>query len=53
VVGVIYNNLLQQAAMLSFNDTFFTLSLMMILILPLVLFMKKAEEGRPQATGVH
>ncbi len=43
VVGVIYNNLLQQAAMLSFNDCFYVLSIMLAFILPLVLLMKKGK----------
>jgi DHA2 family multidrug resistance protein len=52
-LGVIYKQLLQQASMLSFNDVFFSLALMMTLILPLVLFMKKPGQGGTQATGVH
>jgi DHA2 family multidrug resistance protein len=51
-LGLIYNQLLQQASMLAFNDTFYILSVMMILILPFVLLMKKAKETRPP-TGVH
>jgi DHA2 family multidrug resistance protein len=51
-LGLIYNQLLQQASMLAFNDTFYTLSVMMILILPFVLLMKKAKETRPPM-GVH
>jgi DHA2 family multidrug resistance protein len=43
VVGVIYNNLLQQAAMLSFNDCFFIVSIMMAVVLPFVLLMKKGK----------
>jgi DHA2 family multidrug resistance protein len=53
VVGVIYNNLLQQAAMLSFNDCFFLVSIMMLLLLPFVLLMKKSGKGRVQVTGIH
>jgi DHA2 family multidrug resistance protein len=53
IVGIIYNNLLQQAAMLSFNDCFFILSLMMVFVLPFVLLMKKPEEGGPHGNGVH
>jgi hypothetical protein len=53
VVGLIYNNLLQQAAVLSFNDCFFVVSIMMTLILPFVLLMKRPKEGRPQVIGVH
>jgi DHA2 family multidrug resistance protein len=53
VVGVIYNNLLQQAAMLSFNDCFFVVSIMMALVLPFVLLMKRPREGTRQVIGVH
>jgi DHA2 family multidrug resistance protein len=53
IVGIVYNNLVRQAAMLSFNDCFFVVSLMMIFVLPFVLLMKKAEEGRPPVIGIH
>jgi DHA2 family multidrug resistance protein len=39
----IYGQLLRQASMLSFNQAFYLLSIFMILILPLVFFMKKAK----------
>jgi DHA2 family multidrug resistance protein len=52
VVGVIYNNLLQQAAMLSFNDCFFLVSMMMMLLFPFVLLMRKPEEGRQRVEGL-
>jgi DHA2 family multidrug resistance protein len=51
-LGVIYNELLRQASMLSFNDVFHILSIMMMLILPLVLLMKKGKEGTSGA-GIH
>jgi DHA2 family multidrug resistance protein len=41
--GVIYNELIRQASMLSFNDVFALLSLAIILVLPLILLMKKSE----------
>jgi len=50
--GLIYYRLLKEASMISFNDTFFTLSVMMILVLPLVLIMKRAKAGGP-APGMH
>jgi len=53
IVGVVYNQILQQAAMLSFNDCFFVLSVMMILVIPLVLIMRKPNEGGPRVTGIH
>jgi MFS transporter, DHA2 family, multidrug resistance protein len=52
VVGAIYNTLLQQAAMLSFNDCFFLLSVMMILVLPFVLLMQRGE-GAGVPLGIH
>jgi DHA2 family multidrug resistance protein len=42
-LGFIYDQLLRQASMLSFNDAFYLLSIIMMLILPLVLLMKKGE----------
>jgi DHA2 family multidrug resistance protein len=51
-LGLVYNQLLQQASMLAFNDSFYILSVMMILVLPFVLFMKKAKETTPPM-GVH
>ena len=53
VVGLIYNNLLRQAAMLSFNDCFFIISIMMTLVLPFVLLMRKTKEGRSSVMGAH
>ena len=44
-LGFIYGELIKQASMLSFNDVFHLLSIMMMLILPLVLLMKKGKEG--------
>jgi DHA2 family multidrug resistance protein len=50
-LGVIYRGLVRQASMMSFNDAFYLLSLFMILILPLVFFMRQARvEGAP---GMH
>ncbi len=47
--ALIFTELLRQANMLGFNDAFFMLSVMMLLILPLVLIMKtrKGGEGAP------
>jgi DHA2 family multidrug resistance protein len=47
-LGLIYGEVIKQASMLSFNDAFFLLSTMMMLILPLVLLMKK---GKAESTG--
>jgi len=43
--GAIYNELLRQAYMLSFNDVFYTLAIMMICMLPLILFMRHVDHG--------
>jgi DHA2 family multidrug resistance protein len=49
---LIYNQLIREASMLSFNDAFYLLSIMMMLILPLVLLMKKGEAHGP-GPGMH
>lgn len=46
-IGTIYGQLIKQASMFSFNDAFYLLSTMMMLILPLVLLMKKGEAHGP------
>ena len=43
--GVIYNELLRQAYMLSFNDVFYILAIMMICMLPLILLMRYVDHG--------
>ena len=52
-LGVIYNQLLRQAAMLSFNDVFFVLSLLLVLTLPFVLLLRRPEKGGPQTARMH
>ncbi len=42
---LIFSELLRQANMLGFNDAFFMLSVMMLLVLPLVLLMRKGKVG--------
>ncbi|HAM53105.1 MAG TPA: EmrB/QacA family drug resistance transporter [Nitrospiraceae bacterium] len=44
-LGVTYSNLIKQATMISFNDAFHLLSVLMIAILPLVLLMRRAKAG--------
>ena len=44
-LSLVYDQLLKQASMLAFNDSFYILSVIMILILPFVLLMKKAKES--------
>ncbi len=51
-LGLIQGEILRQASMLAFNDTFHVLSIMMALVLPLVLLMKVRRTGSPPP-GVH
>lgn len=44
-LAFIYKELLRQASMMSFNDAFYIVSMIMISVLPLVLFMKKEKGG--------
>jgi DHA2 family multidrug resistance protein len=50
--GVIYGRLLREASMISFNDAFHLLSVLMILVLPLVLIMRRPRAGGPPP-GAH
>lgn len=50
-LALMYRELLRQAAMLSFNDAFHLVSIMMISILPLVLLMRRAKGV--QTGGMH
>jgi MFS transporter, DHA2 family, multidrug resistance protein len=43
--GMIYGQLLRQARMLAFNDTFFVTSILMLSVLVLVVFMQRAPAG--------
>ncbi|MDO8785632.1 MAG: hypothetical protein Q7J12_05385, partial [Syntrophales bacterium] len=44
-LSVIYHQLLKQASMLSFNDAFYLLGVLLVCTLPLVFFMKTAKGG--------
>jgi DHA2 family multidrug resistance protein len=46
-LGSIYGQLVRQAAMMSFNDAFYLLSVSMVCILPLVFLMKKGKGEAP------
>ena len=46
-LGIIYEQLIKEASMMSFNDVYFLLSVMTILLLPLVLCMKHIKHGVP------
>ena len=50
-LGTMYRELLRQASMLSFNDAFRIVSIIMLCVLPLVLFMKRAKTTGPP--GMH
>jgi len=47
-LGVMYQNTIRQATMMSFDDIFYLLSLMVVLIIPLVLFMKTRMDDHGQ-----
>jgi MFS transporter, DHA2 family, multidrug resistance protein len=44
--GAVWGMVQQQAAMLSYNDTFRLLAVMLLLMLPLLLLMRKAKKGK-------
>ncbi len=44
-LSLIYNRLVREASMLSFNDAFHILSILLILTIPFVLLMKKEKTG--------
>jgi DHA2 family multidrug resistance protein len=46
-LNLIYNQLLREASMLSFNDAFYILSIILILTIPFVLLMKKEKTDAP------
>jgi hypothetical protein len=46
-LGTIYHQLLRQASMMAFNDSFFLLSALMLVTLLLVLLMQRGKEGKP------
>ncbi len=44
-LGLIYQQLQRQAAMLAFNDTFYCLFAMLLLVLPMILIMRRSHEA--------
>jgi DHA2 family multidrug resistance protein len=46
-LNLIYNQLLRESSMLSFNDAFYILSIILILTIPFVLLMKKEKTDAP------
>jgi len=50
-LSILYRELLRHASMLSFNDAFRIVSIIMICVLPLVFFMKKGKPG--SSPGMH
>ncbi|NWF52341.1 MAG: DHA2 family efflux MFS transporter permease subunit [Nitrospirae bacterium] len=47
-LNAVYKELLRQSSMLSFNDTFYLTSIILIAILPLAFLMKRSKELSPQ-----
>jgi DHA2 family multidrug resistance protein len=43
-LGLMYQNMLRQASMLAFDDVFYMLAMMVLVLIPLVLLMRKSEE---------
>ena len=52
-LGMIYGRLLREASMISFNDAFYLLSILMILVLPLVLLMRRPKTAGTMPPGAH
>ena len=53
-LSFIYGEVLRQASMLSFNDTFFVLSIATAILIPLTLFLRKDSSGGGSPTaGMH
>ena len=50
-LGIMYKELIRQASMLSFNDAFHIVSILMICVLPFVMLMKRAKGTVPG--GMH
>ena len=50
-LGIMYKELIRQASMLSFNDAFHLVSILMICVLPFVIMMKRAKGTVPG--GMH
>jgi DHA2 family multidrug resistance protein len=50
-LGLMYRELIRQASMMSFNDAFHFVSILMLCVLPLVLLMKRAKGTNPG--GMH
>jgi DHA2 family multidrug resistance protein len=50
-LGLIYRELIRQASMMSFNDAFYFVSILMLCVLPLVLLMKRPKGTTPG--GMH
>ncbi len=44
VLGLMYKNLIREATMLAFNDTFFVMSLMAVCLLPFVFILRRGKQ---------
>jgi DHA2 family multidrug resistance protein len=52
-LGVLYRTLIQQASMLAYNDTFRTLGIISLAIIPLMFLLKSAKRGATGMPAVH
>jgi DHA2 family multidrug resistance protein len=52
-LGVLYRTLIQQASMLAYNDTFRTLGIISLAIIPLMFLLKSAKGGATGMPAVH
>jgi DHA2 family multidrug resistance protein len=53
-LAVLYQEILRQASMLSFNDTFYALAIATATLIPLTLLMRKGRSGAPSSgAGIH
>lgn len=53
-LAFVYGEVLRQANMLSFNDTFFVLAIATAILIPLTLFLRKGSAGEgPASAGMH
>jgi DHA2 family multidrug resistance protein len=46
-LGVIYDQVLRESSMMSFNDVFLVLTVLLVMIIPLVLFMRQIYHNEP------
>jgi len=53
-LAFLYQEILRQASILSFNDTFYALSIATVILIPLTLLLRKGRSGAASSeTGMH